>query len=382
MATRRRRRGARSGGAPSRCPLRPRRGMPSGPRRGRSRERPEAPCRSPWPAARVDRRDRLRPANRGRPRATARPHRRHGHPLRRSTARSRRSSRCRRTRGCSKACARRCWRSAIAAGSSASSAAAAWRTEARVGIDGVAYAGNHGMEMQRAGDPAEMAEGVAAHVAVIAAFAPRGRPTRLEAGRPAHGGEGRDPERPRERRARPGRGAAAARADRLRGARPGPGADGGPRGAGDAPAGGGGQGHGGAHAAARLRGAGGAVHRRRPHRRRRLAAPCGRCAPRASSTPRWAWRCAAARCAPAVREAADVEVAGAAGALASCAGSFTRSPRGRRRRRRGAARASRRARPVPCVADVLGPRPRAPRDQHGEAHQVEGRARSARRRPA
>ena len=54
--------------------------------------------------------------------------------------------------------------------------------ETRVDIPGVAYAGNHGMELHRVGHPAEMAEGVAEHVAAIAAFAETWTPTRLEVG--------------------------------------------------------------------------------------------------------------------------------------------------------------------------------------------------------
>lgn len=42
--------------------------------------------------------------------------------------------------------------------------------ERLVGMDGCAYAGNHGMELRHAGGEAEMADGVAAHLPAIAAF--------------------------------------------------------------------------------------------------------------------------------------------------------------------------------------------------------------------
>ena len=54
--------------------------------------------------------------------------------------------------------------------------------ESRVTIPGVAYAGNHGMELHRVGHPAEMAAGVAEHMATIAAFVELWPPARLEAG--------------------------------------------------------------------------------------------------------------------------------------------------------------------------------------------------------
>ena len=54
--------------------------------------------------------------------------------------------------------------------------------EARVDLPGVAYAGNHGMELRRVGRPAELADGVAEHMAAIAAFAETWPATRLEAG--------------------------------------------------------------------------------------------------------------------------------------------------------------------------------------------------------
>ena len=49
--------------------------------------------------------------------------------------------------------------------------------ERLVDIDGCAYAGNHGMEMHRVGHEPELAEGVAEHLAAIAAFAAPGRPS-------------------------------------------------------------------------------------------------------------------------------------------------------------------------------------------------------------
>ena len=187
--------------------------------------------------------------------------------------------------------------------------------ESRVDIPGVAYAGNHGMELHRVGHPAEMADGVAEHIAAIAAFAETWPATRLEAGRPADGGQGRDPERPRPRRPRSRGRAAAARAGRLGGPRPRPGPDRRARGAGDPPAG----------------------------RRWTRAPPCGRCCAGTGAraalyigddrTDADAWGAlralraageldatlgvavASGEVAAAVREAADVEVAGPPGAL-------------------------------------------------------------------
>jgi trehalose 6-phosphate phosphatase len=43
--------------------------------------------------------------------------------------------------------------------------------ERLVGLDGCAYVGNHGMELRLPGAPPRLADGVAAHVPVIAAFA-------------------------------------------------------------------------------------------------------------------------------------------------------------------------------------------------------------------
>ena len=140
-------------------------------------------------------------------------------------------------------------------------------------------------------------------------------PTRLGGRGPADGGQGRDPERPRPRRPRSRGRPAAARPDRLGGPRPRPGAR--PR-------------------AARCwrcarrcrwtrarrcgrcwghRRARGALHRRRPHGRRRVGSPARDAHRRGSSTRRSAWRWPAARSPAAVREAADVEVAGPPGAL-------------------------------------------------------------------
>lgn len=51
--------------------------------------------------------------------------------------------------------------------------------EARVDIPGVAYAGNHGMEIHRVGHPAELADGVGDHLAAMRAFAARWTPDRL-----------------------------------------------------------------------------------------------------------------------------------------------------------------------------------------------------------
>lgn len=54
--------------------------------------------------------------------------------------------------------------------------------ERRVAIPGVAYAGNHGMELHRVGREPELAEGVAEHVPAIAAFVELWPATRLEPG--------------------------------------------------------------------------------------------------------------------------------------------------------------------------------------------------------
>ncbi len=50
-----------------------------------------------------------------------------------------------------------------------------------VGLDGVAYAGNHGMEIQRLGEDPGLAAGVEEHLAAIAAFAASWPAERLEA---------------------------------------------------------------------------------------------------------------------------------------------------------------------------------------------------------
>jgi len=57
-------------------------------------------------------------------------------------------------------------------------------TDARriVGLDGVAYAGNHGMEIQRVGEEPGLAAGVAEHLATIAAFEAAWPAARLEPG--------------------------------------------------------------------------------------------------------------------------------------------------------------------------------------------------------
>ncbi len=54
--------------------------------------------------------------------------------------------------------------------------------ERRVGIAGVAYAGNHGMELHRVGQEPELAAGVAEHVSSIASFVEQWPDTRLAAG--------------------------------------------------------------------------------------------------------------------------------------------------------------------------------------------------------
>ncbi len=51
-----------------------------------------------------------------------------------------------------------------------------------VGIDGCAYAGNHGMELRSPGEVARLAPGVAEHLATIAAFAARWPAERLAGG--------------------------------------------------------------------------------------------------------------------------------------------------------------------------------------------------------
>jgi trehalose 6-phosphate phosphatase len=51
-----------------------------------------------------------------------------------------------------------------------------------VGMDGCAYAGNHGMEIQRVGEEMGLAAGVEEHLGAIAAFVAAWPPARLEAG--------------------------------------------------------------------------------------------------------------------------------------------------------------------------------------------------------
>jgi trehalose 6-phosphate phosphatase len=53
--------------------------------------------------------------------------------------------------------------------------------ERLVGIDGCAYAGNHGMELHHVGRPPALADGVADHLEAIAAFAATWPPERLAA---------------------------------------------------------------------------------------------------------------------------------------------------------------------------------------------------------
>ncbi len=77
--------------------------------------------------------------------------------------------------------------------------------ERLVGLDGCAYAGNHGMELHLPGARPRLAEGVADHVPAIAAFAATWPPRAARRGGPAPGGEGRHPERARARGARPRR---------------------------------------------------------------------------------------------------------------------------------------------------------------------------------
>jgi trehalose 6-phosphate phosphatase len=52
--------------------------------------------------------------------------------------------------------------------------------EAIVGLPGLAYAGNHGMELRRPGEPPEVAPAAAPHVAAISAFAARWPPAALD----------------------------------------------------------------------------------------------------------------------------------------------------------------------------------------------------------
>ena len=188
--------------------------------------------------------------------------------------------------------------------------------ERLVGLDGCAYAGNHGMELHLPGERPRLADGVAAHVPAIAAFAATWPPERLAVGGlrleekgatlSFHARGAPDPDAAglllREvaheaRRARP--------RDHQR-----------PRGARGAPAGAGRQGHRGDAAPRRGRRAGGALRRRRPHRRRRLARAAGAARP---GPPRHAVALAVASAeVPAdVRAAADAEVDGPAGALAA-----------------------------------------------------------------
>ena len=54
--------------------------------------------------------------------------------------------------------------------------------ERLVGLDGCAYAGNHGMELHLPGSRPRLADGVAAHVPAIAAFAAMWPPERLATG--------------------------------------------------------------------------------------------------------------------------------------------------------------------------------------------------------
>lgn len=54
--------------------------------------------------------------------------------------------------------------------------------ERLVGLPGCAYAGNHGMELRRVGRDPELADGVAEHLAAIAAFVADWPPDRLAAG--------------------------------------------------------------------------------------------------------------------------------------------------------------------------------------------------------
>jgi trehalose 6-phosphate phosphatase len=54
--------------------------------------------------------------------------------------------------------------------------------ERLVGIEGCAYAGNHGMELRAPGEAPRLAPGVAEHLAAIAAFAARWPPERLAEG--------------------------------------------------------------------------------------------------------------------------------------------------------------------------------------------------------
>jgi trehalose 6-phosphate phosphatase len=54
--------------------------------------------------------------------------------------------------------------------------------ERLVGLDGCAYAGNHGMELHLPGERPRLADGVAAHVPAIAAFAATWPPERLAVG--------------------------------------------------------------------------------------------------------------------------------------------------------------------------------------------------------
>lgn len=51
-----------------------------------------------------------------------------------------------------------------------------------VGLDGVAYAGNHGMEIQHVGEEAGLADGVAEHLSTVAEFVAAWPPERLEKG--------------------------------------------------------------------------------------------------------------------------------------------------------------------------------------------------------
>ncbi|HVH00338.1 MAG TPA: trehalose-phosphatase [Miltoncostaeaceae bacterium] len=54
--------------------------------------------------------------------------------------------------------------------------------ERLVGLEGCAYAGNHGMELHLPGERPRLADGVAAHVPAVAAFAATWPPQRLAAG--------------------------------------------------------------------------------------------------------------------------------------------------------------------------------------------------------
>ena len=133
-----------------------------------------------------------------------------------------------------------------------------------------------------------------------------------------------------------------------------PGAHDGARGAGGAPARGGRQGHGGARRCWRGSGARAAhVHRRRPHRRRRLARAARDARRRAPSTRAVARRGGQrARCRAEVREAADVEVAGPAGGPGGAA-----PPGSLSQRRPSAARARALRPPAPPTVAGVGRRP-------------------------